>query len=480
MGGAVLGAGAAVAGLTGCAGKPSESSAQPASQAGGVQLPMDITMDIIEASSVELQEITEWTDGGTYDILVIGAGCAGVPAVMTALEEGATVACLQKESKPAANGFGASAVYKPASTDAGLQEWIQEWSKANGYRIRRDLFIHHINYSCEAVSWFTKSINEAGLEGSSYKATGTICYPDGEVAATFEISSPGNQPCMETLAANAEAQGAKFFYSTPAVQLIQEEDGTVTGAFGKNANGEYIKVTATKGVILACGDYMNNDAFLNHYNRDIRDKWLLLQSNRTGDGHILGCMAGSRLVQPPHPRSVHGLIPWFMQAPLLTVNAQGKRFFNEDVPMTSWNVAVRNDMAEGEQGVLWRFFDSAYETKYAGFGAIPPKDALLDPCVDADQPTSVYDFHNAIHRADTLEELCDMVGLPFDQTKASIDRWNELCAKGSDDDFGQLASNMKAIDTPPTTAPRTSWAWRTLTAASWSTTNTRPYARTAP
>lgn len=118
--------------------------------------------------------------------------------------------------------------------------------------------------------------------------------------------------------------------------------------------------------------------------------------------------------------------------------------------MTSWNVAVRNDMAEGEQCVLWRFFDSAYETKYAGFGAIPPKDALLDPCVDADQPTSVYDFHNAIHRADTLEELCDMVGLPFDQTKASIDRWNELCAKGSDDDFGQLASNMKAIDTPIT------------------------------
>ena len=42
-----------------------------------------------------------------------------------------------------------------------------------------------------------------------------------------------------------------------------------------------------------------------------------------------------------------------------------------------------------------------------------------------------------------------MVDLPFNQTKASIDCWNELCAKGSDDDFGQLASNMKTIDTPP-------------------------------
>ena len=208
---------------------------------------------------------------------------------------------------------------------------------------------------------------------------------------------------MEALAAQAEVDGAEFFYSTPCAQLIQEADGTVTGAFGKTESGEYIKVTATKGVILATGDYMNNDAFLNHYNRDIRDKWLMLQQNRTGDGHILGCLAGSRLVQPPHPRSVHGVIPWFMTTPLMCVNKSGERFFNEDVPMTSWNVAVRNEMAEGEEGILYRIFDSAYETKYAGVGIIPPREFILDPFFDNNQPTSQYDFHNAYHRADTIE-----------------------------------------------------------------------------
>ncbi|MEY8561787.1 FAD-binding protein [Eggerthellaceae bacterium 3-80] len=451
MGGALLGAGA-IAGLSGCSAQnlsTSKDEGTLAETGSDLPLPMDITMDIIEESSVELGEITEYTDGGTYDILVIGAGCAGVPAVVTALEEGATVACFQKESKPAANGFGASAVNLDASTPAGLQHWIQEWNVANSYRIRRDLFMHHINYSGEAVSWFTKLINDAGLTGSTYKTTGTIAYPDGEMAATFEISSPGNQTCMEKLAEIAEADGAKFFYSTPAVQLIQESDGTVIGAFGKTADGEYIKVTATKGVILAAGDYMNNDAFVNHYNRDIRDKWLLLQSNRTGDGHILGCMAGSRLVQAPHPRSVHGLIPWFMQSPLLMVNKDGQRFMNEKVPMTSWNAAARNDVSEGEQNILYRFFDADYETKYAGTGAIPPKDALLDPCIDEEKPTSVYDFHNACHRADTIEELCDEVGLPVDEVKKTIARWNELCQSGADVDFGQQAADMKPIDTPP-------------------------------
>ena len=378
-----------------------ETTAPAASTA--MSLPLDITMEIIEESSVEMGGTAEFTDGGTYDILVIGAGCAGVPAVVTALEEGATVACFQRESKAAANGYGESAVYVPGSTPAGIQEWIQEWGKANGYRFRRDLFMHHVKYSAETISWITKKTNDVGLEGSTYRTTDTIVFPDGEICASFQIYTPSNQQLMEALAAQAEVDGAKFFYSTPCVQLIQEADGTVTGAFGKTESGEYIKVTATKGVILATGDYMNNDAFLNHYNRDIRDKWLMLQQNRTGDGHILGCLAGSRLVQPPHPRSVHGVIPWFMTTPLMCVNKNGERFFNEDVPMTSWNVAVRNEMAEGEEGILYRIFDSAYETKYAGIGIIPPREFILDPCIDNNQPTSQYDFHNAYHRADTIE-----------------------------------------------------------------------------
>ena len=153
MGGALLGAGA-IAGLSGCSAQnlsTSKDEGTLAETGSDLPLPMDITMDIIEESSVELGEITEYTDGGTYDILVIGAGCAGVPAVVTALEEGATVACFQKESKPAANGFGASAVNLDASTPAGLKHWIQEWNVANSYSIRRDLFMHLINYSGEAV-----------------------------------------------------------------------------------------------------------------------------------------------------------------------------------------------------------------------------------------------------------------------------------------------------------------------------------------
>lgn len=49
----------------------------------------------------------------------------------------------------------------------------------------------------------------------------------------------------------------------------------------------------------------------------------------------------------------------------------------------------------------------------------------------------------------TLEELCEAAGIPVADGVASIERYNELCAKGCDDDFGVAGSDMAAIDTPP-------------------------------
>lgn len=72
----------------------------------------------------------------------------------------------------------------------------------------------------------------------------------------------------------------------------------------------------------------------------------------------------------------------------------------------------------------------------------------------------------------TLEELCEAAGIPVADGVASIERYNELCAKGCDDDFGVAGSDMAAIDTPPSSASRAMWACRASTPASWWTTAT--------
>ena len=40
------------------------------------------------------------------------------------------------------------------------------------------------------------------------------------------------------------------------------------------------------------------------------------------------------------------------------------------------------------------------------------------------------------------------MGVPADNLKATVERWNEMCAKGVDEDFGRTAL-LNPIDTPP-------------------------------
>ena len=48
--------------------------------------------------------------------------------------------------------------------------------------------------------------------------------------------------------AEALKAGAEFVYEMPAVQLVQDESGKVTGAICQNKSGEYVQYNASKAV----------------------------------------------------------------------------------------------------------------------------------------------------------------------------------------------------------------------------------------
>ena len=59
-------------------------------------------------------------------------------------------------------------------------------------------------------------------------------------------------------------------------------------------------------------------------------------------------------------------------------------------------------------------------------------------------------------KADTLEELAEKMNLPVDTFVATVKRYNELCAKGVDEDFYKEAYRMIALETAPFYAFRNS------------------------
>ena len=142
-GGAGLAAGAALLGAAGCAPSTPAANDALASTAAG-ELPADLKESDFEFSIVEREPITEFAAEETYDIVVVGAGCAGVPAVLTAVEEGAKVACLQKEATVSANGNGCSFVVKAHSNPAGIVRWRSDWARLNDWRINNELFNYYV------------------------------------------------------------------------------------------------------------------------------------------------------------------------------------------------------------------------------------------------------------------------------------------------------------------------------------------------
>ena len=54
-----------------------------------------------------------------------------------------------------------------------------------------------------------------------------------------------------------------------------------------------------------------------------------------------------------------------------------------------------------------------------------------------------------MYEADTIEELAELIGVPADALVATVERYNELCELGRDEDFGKGANHLHPIDTPP-------------------------------
>lgn len=410
-------------------------------------LPLGIQPEDFVQSCVELEPITEFAAEETYDIVVVGAGVSGVPAVLTALEEGASVCCLQKEEAVAANGSGETGFIKSACSEGALARFEADWIRANHWRVNKELFDYFIDHSEEAISWIAQKGIEAGLEPGGCSMKESVVYDDGTTVASFSVNFGGNATLMTAVAEMAEEQGAVFHYATPCVQLVQDETGRVTGAIGKTADGSYIKCNASSAVILAAGDYMNNDALVSRYCADLTSNpFDRRQVNRTGDGHILASLAGGRIVPAGHAKQVHDLsvsVYTMMSVPFLMLDKDGKRFFNEECSMSSWDVPLKYHYHD-TYPIMFRIFDSLFADKYAECPNLATPELLEENQV----PPENYNA-KGIYIADTLEDLAANMRCDVDSLVASVEHYNELCAKGIDTDFGKPAQYMQPIDTPP-------------------------------
>ena len=500
--GGVAAAGAmGVSMLGGCAPQQPVAATEEAAAAAGDGTP---------AFFVKPEPITDIADTRDYDVVVIGAGAAGVPAAISAHEAGAKVALLQKEATAVSQGNTCDSIIVDQTAPGGVEAVVSLINADCCHLSDREQVRLWAYNSGEALKWLWNIGEQAGAQmvDSTAKWTSNISNINGYDVTYFAFDfgpkpyNTGNG--MRDIADWAEQQGVEIFYSTPAAQLVQDESGAVTGVIAEGENG-LVQYNASRGVVLATGGFLGN--------KDMMDELGVVShkfcsnhmggEGRNGDGIKLAHWAGADM-DSSHAGSMlifdRGCITsvseeeagigiqgggynagmwWPGSQPFLRVNKLGQRFCNEDGPYDFvFNLAMQQP-----GHFWWQVFDGSSWEDVVNFGtticsrvvaAEGAKNCFLlgtyYPCRDAKEWDEVYVSPNVeqgnLLKFDTLEELADAMGFDAgakDNFLATVKRYNEITESGTDTDHGKAPWRLSKIDEPPYYAAKMSgWALATL------------------
>ena len=236
------------------------------------------------------------------DLVVVGAGIAGLMAALKGAEEGASVICVEKMTRGRGcfECFGAVNAKCQEGTEINKVHLIDEMHRAAYWRVRPEPIRTYVDRSGEATD-FWQAMLDKGANGFVITKVEQAPSSNGMPAVTPLIDtelgfydSPCLPPdagvrsgysgiyvCLEMQEVAKQYDNLELRFSTPAVQLIREGD-RVAGVIVKNPDGSYGRINAGKGVILATGGYDANPELMEACDPSRGLRYLQLVESRLG------------------------------------------------------------------------------------------------------------------------------------------------------------------------------------------------------
>lgn len=399
--------------------------------------------------------ITDIIETKDYDVVVVGAGSPGVPCALSARENGASVALLQKEAEASACGNFGSGIIIENSNPEHVEALISLLMSDSAHRPKRGLLRSWARNSGEAVKWMIEKSEEAGAQVADFgnSAHGELLEKYG-YKIDFVTSFFGPKPydigeALKSLCKLAQEEGVDAYFSTPAKQLVVK-NGQVTGVIAETEKG-YVQFNARKGVVMATGDYQNDSEMPGYYLPDVANL-VPKKAGRTGDGHKMIVWAGGRIENLGHTKMCHDFDsgPATMcSMPFMRVKLNGKRFCDETLGMELMNCYLLGDE---DKGHYCQIFDSDYMTKAADWpgGLVSPEEIKTwMPEEDVERKGVEEPLINTF-KADTLEELAEKLEISDTKTFVeTVDKYNKMAIAGKDTEFGMDSRFLKPIAIPP-------------------------------
>lgn len=407
------------------------------------------------------------------DVVVVGAGLAGLAASVSAAQEGAHVILLEKGSHVSFRGYDYGAVGSRIQESIGnhirKEAVVQEIMRWGGFRSNRKVVSLWADHSGKAIDWLLDLALAAGMTpkpvpiedqtipGALFEPYPTLTFVMEPSQEALAQSIPGWMPYTAAVAYTfiqaIERIGVDLRFNTPAVRLVRKGKGKITGIVA-GSPGCYTFYKAKKGVILCTGDYGHDPEMVRKYipSSEFICNTMYPGTNNTGDGHKMGLWIGAAMDDWPHAPMYfdfgiadHPHIPAdaLMRQPWLNVNILGERFTNEELPYAY----LCNAMMQQPDHVKWSVWDSKWPEEAANFSQIMCKS--LKSLFHDPKKLREYINRGIIQSADTLDDLARKMEVPVKTFKTTVVRYNELAQLGKDLDFGKRSACLTTIEKPP-------------------------------
>jgi flavocytochrome c len=381
---------------------------------------------------MSLSQVPQKWDGEA-DIIVVGAGNAGLPAATTATDKGAKVIVLEAWSGMASSlamiaggtPFAGTDLQKEQGIDDSPDKFCAEAVEISGGS--PDLWRAIADRQLETYEWL-KSIGARPVQ--------LIHSPGHRVmrAIWFEGHGPG---ILKVLRKAAEDRGIDLRFKHRAEKLLLDSaKGRVIGVRAKSG-GKVLNLRARKAVIITTGGFCRNMELVKEYGPSYIGCIPTAPPTHVGDGLRMALAIGAATegiglaVCPSLSVDMHTNRPALMQASGgILVKVDGTRWTNEmPSPPGSYTVGFKELLMHYPSGEHFMIYDSKSRQ---------------------DAPPERY-RHNKEHSADTIEELEKNLGIPAGALKATIDEYNSDIDKyGYDRKFGRRQRGLVDVEEPPT------------------------------
>jgi uncharacterized protein with FMN-binding domain/succinate dehydrogenase/fumarate reductase flavoprotein subunit len=407
----------------------------------------------------------------TADVVVVGAGLTGITAALAAQDGGASVALLEKLSfiggisQTAAGGAAVSLTDSATDKESLYNFFMEKWcgimqgdTYMNGKYPNPAAVRTYVDQSLPAFDWLRSkgvglsppvSYARQIFSPHSYDI-GTIMFTDGAAPDVMGIA-------LDTMMKKFEERGGKLYLETPAVSLITDGFGAVTGVKANGRDGRY--TFNSKAVILACGGFGGTVESVAEYAPADKGEVTTGPVSNTGDGIRMAREIGAALdddfslkggsgqtiitdtdMISPYSDNETPYTSLYVNPLGIRVNSEdpesytaGPTYVNPDGPDYYW-VIINEEQASQAK---------VYKNHY-----FPSEDTVIGSYVTLlNQELAVN--NPRFFKADSVADLARRINITPAVLQYSLSRYNQLCRAGQDTDLWKNPAYLKAMENGP-------------------------------